>query len=132
LSRFRASTPEPSGQLARVREEDLMDRPKPAQSRELTFDELEDAQDLRAVITAALAATPIDVEPLRRGVWTYVRAERDMGTSPAAVIVALSALVDSAKLQPQALRESIMRDVILWCVEAYFGYLGGQVVGGRA
>ena len=109
-----------------------MDRPKPAQSRELTYEELEDARDLRAVIARALAATPIDEEPLRRGVWTYVRAERDMGRSPAAVIVALTALVHSSTVQPPLLRPSIMRQVIVWCVEAYFGYLGGEVVGGGA
>ena len=108
-----------------------MDRPAPAQSRESSFEELEDAQDLRAMIAAALAATPIDDESLRRGVWTYVRSERDMGTSPAAVIVVLTALVDSSPAQPRV-RQSTARQVILWCVEAYFGYLGGEVIGADA
>ena len=106
-----------------------MDRPRPAQLRELTLDELEDAQDLRAVIAAALAATPIDEESLRRGVWTYVRSERDMGTTPAAVIVVLTGLVDASTVRPPSVRQSTMRQVILWCVEAYFGYLGGEVIG---
>ena len=105
-----------------------MDRPRPAQTRELTLEELENAQDLRAVIAAALATTPVDGESLRRGVWTYVRSERDMGTSPAAVIVALTELVDSTA-HPLSVRQSTTRQVILWSVEAYFGYLGGEVIG---
>lgn len=107
-----------------------MDRLRPAQSRELTLEEVEDAQDLRVVIAAALAATPIDDESLRRAVWTYVRSQRDAGTSPSAVIVALTGLVDSSPVQPPLVRQSTTRHVILWCVEAYFGYLGGEVVGG--
>ena len=107
-----------------------MDRLRPAQSRALTLEELEDAHDLRAVIAAALAATPIDDESLRRGVWTYVRSERDAGTSPGSVIVMLTELVDSSPAQPPRVRQSTTRQVILWCVEAYFGYLGGEVIGG--
>jgi hypothetical protein len=107
-----------------------MDRSRPDQPRDLTLEELEDARDLRAVIAAALAATPVDEEALRRAVWTYVRAERDMGTSPASVIVTLTGLVDSSPVQAPFVRQSTTRQVILWCVEAYFGYLGGEVIGG--
>ena len=106
-----------------------MDRTRLNEPRTLTLEEIEDAHDLRAVIAAALAVTPADEESLRRGVWTYVRSERDMGTPPAAVIVALTALVDSATVGRQAVRQSITRQVILWCVEAYFGYLGGEEIG---
>src|SRR5438094_6321591 len=106
-----------------------MDRPRPAPARELTLEELDDAHDLRAVIAGALATTPVDAESLRRGVWTYVRSERDMGTSPATVIVALTELVDSSTLRPLLVRQSTTRQMILWCVEAYFGYLGGEVIG---
>jgi hypothetical protein len=102
----------------------------PTQSSELTLDQLEDARDLRAVITAALAAEPIDEESLRRGVWTYVRAERDVGASAANVIAALTALVDAWAITQAPVRQFVTRQVILWCVEAYFGYLGGEVVGG--
>jgi hypothetical protein len=101
-------------------------------SRELSLDEIEDARDLRAVIAAALATDHVDEESLRRGVWTYVRAERDAGTSPAFVIVALTELVDAATIQHASVRQFVTRQVILWCVEAYFGYLGGEVVGGGA
>ena len=107
-----------------------MYRQRPAPSRALTLDELEDAQDLRSVIAAALAATPVDKESLRRGVWTYVRAEHDLGASPGSVIVALTELVDASTTPQPLVRQSVMRQVILWCVEAYFGYLGGEVIGG--
>lgn len=106
-----------------------MDRPRPALARELTLEERDDAHDLRAVIAGALATTPVDAESLRRGVWTYVRSERDLGTSPAAVIVALTELVDSSTVRPLLVRQSTTRQMILWCVEAYFGYLGGEVIG---
>jgi hypothetical protein len=95
----------------------------------LSFDELQDAEDLRSVITAALATTPVDEEGLRRGVWTYVRAERALGSSPASVIVILTELVDASKPHPEATRQSLTRQVILWCVEAYFGYLGSDIGG---
>ncbi len=107
-----------------------MTRQRPNPSRVLSFEELEDAQDLRSVIAAALAATPVEDESLRRGVWTYVRAERDVGTPPAAVIVALTQLVDASPIRIPFIRLSVTRRVILWCVEAYFGFLGGEVVGG--
>jgi len=102
---------------------------RPTTSRELSLEALEDAQDLRAVISAALATVPVDEESLRRGVWTYVRAERDVGTSPGFVIVALTELVDASTIDQVSVRQFVTRQVILWCVEAYFGYLGGEVVG---
>ena len=96
--------------------------------------DVEDAQDLRSVIANALAATPIDELSLRRGVWTYVGAERHAGTSPGHVIMALTDLIEVATIAPPANRQALMRSVILWCVEAYFGHLGGDMVGryGRA
>jgi hypothetical protein len=107
-----------------------MYRHRPTQPLELSLDQLEDARDLRAVIAAALAAEPVDEESLRRGVWTYVRAERDVATSPGNVIVALTELVDASAITSTSVRQFVTRQVILWCVEAYFGYLGGEVVGG--
>jgi len=58
-----------------------------------------------------------------------VRTERDVGTSPGFVIVALTELVDASTIDQVSVRQSVTRQVILWCVEAYFGYLGGEVVG---
>ena len=98
----------------------------PAGSRSFTLEELEDQQDLRAVIAAALAATPLDEASLRRGVWTYVRAEHHLGTSPGAVIVTLTELVDASPARAPLVQQAVMRQVILWCVEAYFGHLGGE------
>lgn len=105
-----------------------MDRPPPAQSRESNVEELDHAPHLRAEIASALAEMPIDGESLRRVVWTYVRSERNLGASPAVVIAALTALVEGSE-QPALVRQFITREVILWSVDAYFGYLGGEVVG---
>jgi hypothetical protein len=88
-----------------------------------------DSADLRSVMTAALAAQPIDESALRRGVWTYVGGERDAGVSPGHVIMALTRVIEEANLTPHDRRLAITRRVILWCVEAYFGHLGGDVVG---
>jgi hypothetical protein len=87
-----------------------------------------DAEDLRSVIATALAAVPIDDDTLRRGVWTFVRAERDAGAQPGDVIVALTSLVEAAPIPAGPARLSRLRQAILWCVEAYFGHLGGTDV----
>ena len=89
---------------------------------------LADAEDLRSVIAKALA-TPIDEDGLRRGVWTFVGTERDAGASPGEVIIALTDLVVAAELAPGLVHQARLRQVILWCVEAYFGHLGGDVSG---
>jgi len=108
-----------------------MDRPRAPRSRELSLEEIEDAQDLRSVIATALAATPVDDQVLRRGVWTYVCAERGVGTRPGSVIIALTEMVESSTVAPRSVRDDLMRRVILWCVEAYFSHLGGEGVGRR-
>ncbi len=108
-----------------------MSRKQPARPRSFTLEELEEQQDLTAVISAALAATPRDDESLRRGVWTYVRAEHQLGTSPGAVIVALTGLVESSPMAEPLVQPTVMRQVILWCVEAYFGHLGGEGLRGN-
>lgn len=97
-----------------------------------TLAQVTDSQDLRSVISAALSASPVDESSLRRGVWTLVGAERDAGTSPGHVIAALTDLVDAVRLDPAVNRQALMRRVILWCVEAYFGHLGGESSGGDA
>jgi hypothetical protein len=99
-------------------------------SRVPSLDELEDVHDLRSVIALALHATPVSEDSLRRCVWNYVNAEHEAGTPPGYVIVALTELVDASTSRPPLVQQSIMRQVILWCVEAYFGHLGGDVVGG--
>jgi hypothetical protein len=95
----------------------------------LDFEGVLESQDLRSAIAEALAAVPCDEEALRRGVWTYVGAERHKGTSPGHVIMALTELVEMGSFEPLAVRHALTRRVILWCVEAYFGHLGGDVVG---
>jgi hypothetical protein len=93
--------------------------------------DLADAIDLRAVISSALTSTPILDDQLRRGVWTYVCAERAAGTPPADVIVALTELVAAATIADSRVRLASLRRVVMWCVEAYFGHLGGAGIPGR-
>jgi hypothetical protein len=106
-----------------------MARRHPAGSEDRSFEAIADSADLRSVMSAALAARPVDESALRRGVWTYVGGERDAGASPGHVIMALTRLIEEANVTPHDQRLAITRRVILWCVEAYFGHLGGDVVG---
>jgi len=106
-----------------------MTPPQPTASRPRSVADLADATDLRAVISAALTATPINEDMLRRGVWTFVGVERDAGVSPGQVIIELTSLVNSARLTPASVSQARLRQIILWCVEAYFGHLGGDATG---
>lgn len=106
-----------------------MVRPPPARAATRTVEQFRNADDYRAVILGALTAVPVDEQTLRDGVWTYVRAEREVGVAPGLVILALTEMVGAAKLEPREAELSRTRQVILWCVEAYFGHLGGEAVG---
>ena len=106
-----------------------MDRLPPARAATRTLAQHNDARDMRTVIVDALAADPIDAQTLRTGVWTYVRGEREVGVAPGVVILALTDMVERAKIVPDAARIAWTREMILWCVEAYFGQLGGVAVG---
>jgi hypothetical protein len=106
-----------------------MNRPRNGRSTYRSIEEVADAQDLRAVISAAVATTPIDEQALRHGVWTYVGAERHAGAAPGHVIMALTDMVEDARIDPPSVRQELLRRVILWSVEAYFGHLGGDVMG---
>jgi hypothetical protein len=105
-----------------------MDRFPPARAATRTIAQHHDARDLRAAIVEALAATPVDDQTLRDRVWTYVRGEREVGVAPGVVILALTDMVARAKIAPDAARDARTRDVILWCVEAYFGQRGGAPI----
>ena len=105
-----------------------MDRLPPARAATRTLAQHHDARDLRAVIVEVLAGTPIDQQALRDAIWTYVREERDIGVAPGVVIIALTDMVERAKVVPDAARIERTHEVILWCVEAYFGQLGGVAV----
>lgn len=104
-----------------------MNRPRTIRPATRTLAQVEDTQDLESVISAALAASPIDESMLRRGVWTYVREEHHAGTSPGRVILTLTELIERAESASVMERQAVMRRVILWCVEAYFGHLGGEM-----
>jgi hypothetical protein len=99
--------------------------PRTAPVPERSVDQLADADDLRSAIAAAIAAPPVDEHALRRAVWTYVGAERHAGASPGQVIAALSQMIETGTMTDAAARLELVRRVILWSVEAYFGHLGG-------
>ncbi len=86
-----------------------------------------DVRDLASVITRALTELPVDEQSLRRGVWTFVEVERQAGTPPGRVILTLTELIDASPIAT-AHRQLVTQRVILWCVEAYFGHLGGDSV----
>ena len=89
-----------------------------------TLAQAEDTSDLEAVLVAALAASPIDITALRRGVWTYVGEERHVGSPPGRVILNLTEMIDAVRGISNMERAAVTKRVILWCVEAYFGRLG--------
>jgi hypothetical protein len=106
--------------------EETMDRPRNDRPVNHPTLELTDVEDLRSTIAVALAARPIYDQSLRRAVWTYVGAERDAGMPPGDVILSLTELVEAAGIGPASVDQALTRRVILWCVEAYFGQLGGN------
>ncbi len=95
-----------------------MDRHPARSARELTLEEIEDAQDLQSVIATALASTVVDQDALRKAVWTYVGAKRDVRARPGAVIVTLTELVEASPVTPRAERGDLTRRGILWGVGA--------------
>ena len=102
-----------------------MNRPPSKDTR--TLAQAQDTTDLEAVIAAALKTAPIDITALRRGVWTYVGEERHVRTSPGVVILRLTQMIDASMRGAPVERAAITRQVILWCVEAYFRQLGGEL-----
>ncbi len=93
-----------------------------------SVEDLADAKQLRAAISAALQAAPVDDHLLRCAVWSFVGTERRAGVPPALVISRLTDLIDDSRIVPMAARLSLTRRVILWCVEEYFGHLGGDAL----
>lgn len=91
-----------------------------------SVEDLADARELRAVISAELLVAPIDEHALRCAVWTFVGTERRAGVPPAVVITRLTGLVDSSSTLPASGRLALTRSMIVWCVEEYFGHLGGD------
>ena len=92
-----------------------------------TVEDLADAKQLRSVIATILANAPIDGHALRCAVSIFVAGERTATVPPALVITRLTGLVDDAAGVPLAVRAELTRQVILWCVEEYFGDLGGDL-----
>lgn len=92
-----------------------------------SVEDLAEAKDLRSAISAALTDDPIDEQTLRRAVWSFVGTERHAGIPPAEIITRLTGLIDDANVAPISVRRALTRQVILWCVEEYFGQLGGAL-----
>lgn len=108
-----------------------MTRFPPNRAATRTLTQHNDAEEMRRVIAEALGATPVDEQGLREAVWTYVRGEREVGVAPGLVILAITKMVEGANIAPADAALARTREVILWCVEAYFGQLGGKMAGGR-
>jgi hypothetical protein len=94
-----------------------------------SVEDLADAKQLRFAIAAVLERPPIDETALRCAVWSFVGTERRAGVPPALVISRLTGLIDAARIAPLSAQLALTRRVILWCVEEYFGRLGGDVLG---
>ncbi|HEY2376004.1 MAG TPA: hypothetical protein VGH98_08530 [Gemmatimonadaceae bacterium] len=93
-----------------------------------SVEDLADAKQLRSVISTILTSAPINEHALRCAVWSFVGVERRADTPPALVIARLTALIDDARVLPLSARASLTRRMILWCVEEYFGHLGGDAL----
>jgi hypothetical protein len=93
-----------------------------------SVEDLADAKELRAGISAALADAPINEHTVRCAVWSFAGTERRAGVPPALVILRLTNLIDDANIVPMSARLALTRNVILWCVEEYFGHLGGDAL----
>ncbi len=93
-----------------------------------SVEDLADAREFRAVISAALAAAPMDRAALRRAVRSFVDNEREAGGSPAQVITRLTDLVEGAVIVPMSARLALTRRRILWGVDDYFGGSGGEIL----
>jgi hypothetical protein len=91
-----------------------------------SVEDLADAKELRSAISAALAEVPMDEHTARCAVWSFVGTERRAGVPAALVITRLTDLIEDAKVSPISARLDLTRRVILWCVEEYFGHLGGD------
>lgn len=106
-----------------------MTRFPPNRAATRTLAQHNDAGEMRAVIAEVLGAPQVDEQRLRDAVWAYVRGEREVGVAPGLVILALTKAVEDANVSPADAALARTREVILWCVEAYFGQLGGNLPG---
>lgn len=97
-----------------------------------SVEDLADARELRSAISLLLSRSPIHDDALRYAVWTFVGTERRAGVPPALVITRLTALIDAAPITAESARLAVTRRVILWCVEEYFGHLGGDALAPHA
>jgi hypothetical protein len=107
----------------------MTERPSSPAGVDRTPAELAQRANLQRDIVSNLGRHPAADLSLRTDVWTYVGIERHAGTSPGHVITALARFIEAADIKPAAKRHALMRRMILWGVEAYFGHLDGDVMG---
>lgn len=100
-----------------------MNRPSTPRAATRMLALVKDARDLEVEISRSLDHEPIDATLLRRAVYAYIREERQAGTPPGRIVLMLTQLVDKAQNVSLSERSAILRRVILWFVEAYFGQL---------
>ena len=93
-----------------------------------SVEDLADAKQLRSAMASILEKSPIDEAALRCAVWSFVGVERRAGVPPALVITRLTDVIDAASVVPMSAQLALTRRIILWCVEEYFGCLGGDVL----
>jgi hypothetical protein len=93
-----------------------------------SVDDLADAGELSTVVSRLLTEAPLDEQALRCAVWNFVGVERRADVPASLVIARLTDLIDQAPISPFAARAPLTRRVILWCVEEYFGHLGGDAL----
>ena len=93
-----------------------------------SVEDLADVKELRSAISKVLASAPIDESALRCAIWSFVGVERRAGVPPALVITRLTTLIDGGNITPVSRHLELTRSVILWCVEEYFGCLGGDML----
>ena len=103
-----------------------MKSPTPVTLR--SVEDLADSKELRDGISTILANAPINEHDLRCAVWSFVGVERRAAIPPALVITRLTDLIDEASAVPLSSRAPLTRRMILWCVEEYFGHLGGDAL----
>lgn len=80
-----------------------------------------DAKILRATIAAELRRVPMNEFSLRSAVEAFVKAECRSGVPASLVITRLSDLIDGTEVSSTPARLPVLRSVILWCVDSYFG-----------
>ena len=74
-----------------------------------------------------LASNYLDAESLRADVRHYVESMRQAGASLGSMVEGLTRIADASPLAPMSKRQAAMRQLIYWCVEAYYSRLAADI-----